>query len=42
MQEMNVIGRQVMDEYQDIGLGLETLAYTDPNHFTLYFPVGSG
>ena len=41
-QEMNAVGKQLVDQYRDIGLAAETLTFSDVNHFTLYFPLGSG
>ena len=42
VQEMNAAGKALVDDYHDIGLAPETLTFTDTNHFTLYFPLGSG
>ena len=35
-------GSKIMDEYESIGLKLETVAFQDKNSWTLYFPAGSG
>lgn len=36
--ELNETGRQILKKYQEIGEPLDTIAYTTPDDFTLYFP----
>jgi hypothetical protein len=35
-------GSKIMDEYEGIGMKLETVAFQDKSSWTLYFPAGSG
>ncbi len=35
-------GAHIMDEYEAIGMKLETVAFQDKSSWTLYFPAGSG
>ena len=35
-------GAQIMDDYESIGMKLETVAFQDKSSWTLYFPAGSG
>ena len=35
-------GLAIVDQYLDVGVDLETVAYSDNETFVLYFPTGSG
>lgn len=38
MTRLNAVGRRIIYRYADINESLDTIAYTDPEHYTLYFP----
>ena len=37
-ERLNGAGRDIISRYAEIGDSLDTIAYQDPDHFTLYFP----
>jgi hypothetical protein len=38
MPRLNAVGRRIVQRYADADEALDTIAYTDADHFTLYFP----
>ena len=38
LERINPIGKRIVKMYEDLGFQLDTIAYEDPENYTLYFP----
>jgi len=37
--KLNAVGQRIYDQYAEVGLQLDTIGYTSPDHYTLYYPM---